>query len=95
MDCDWIAFLPKSILFGDIFMICCGLGITFLDIFGVFHGLWTCLASWGALGCQNQVTKTCPWSPLGSISAPFFDENRIIFHVFLLIAFLDVFFIDF
>ena len=54
----------------------------FFDIFGVFHGLWTCLVSWGGLGAQTKVLMTCPWSPLGSISAPFFDENRVVFHIF-------------
>ena len=53
---------------------------TFFDMFGVLGDVWTCLVSWGALGCQNQSNLAFHWSPFGSISAPFFDENRVFFH---------------
>ena len=49
----------------------------------------------GGPGCQNQSNLAFHGSPFGSISAPFVDENRIIFHVCLLIVFMDAFFIDF
>ena len=67
-------------------------GIGFSEIFG-FHGhffvsfcvsgrLSTCSVSWGRLGARNKVAVACSWSPLGSISAPFFEQNRIIFMLF-------------
>ena len=75
-------FFPKNMLSGvivhdilrsqgylfDIFLCC----LWSLDVFGIL----------GALGCQNQSVPPIHWSPFGSISAPFFDENRIFFHVF-------------
>ena len=56
-----------------------------LDVFGVL----------GGPGCQNQSNLAFHWSPFGSISAPFFDENRVFFPCGFWIVFLDGFFIVF
>ena len=66
---------------GHFFVIFWGRLVTFFEIFGVLGALWTCSVSWGRLGAQNKVAIACPWSPLGSISAPFFEQNRVSFHV--------------
>ena len=54
---------------GHFFVSFCVSGPSF-DVFGVL----------GTSGAQNRLATTCPWSLLGSISAPFFDQNRMIFH---------------
>ena len=43
-----------------------------LDVFGVLEGPWG----------RHWRNTPLHGSPFGSISAPFFDENRVFFHVF-------------
>ena len=70
--------MSSGIIFSDIFgfvghffVSFCVSGPSF-DVFGVL----------GGPGHQNPTAKTCPWSLLGSISAPFFEKKHVIFHVF-------------
>ena len=56
---------------GHFFVSFCVSGTSF-DVFGAL----------GGPGGQNPINAPNHWTPFGSISAPFFEQNRIIFMLF-------------
>ena len=78
-----ICFLIFVGYVGHFFVSFCVSGTSF-DVFGVL----------GTSGCSKQGTGDMPWSPLGSILAPFL-RKIMLFIMFFLITFLDVFLLFF